>query len=63
MAVRPDMATFQILPVDKDGKIVWVVKTTHDDGTVDTSIRYETRAQAQAAADGWIYLDEDWARV
>jgi hypothetical protein len=57
------MATFQILPVDKDGEIGWVVKTTHDDGTVDTSIRYETQAKAQAAADSWINLDEDWAKV
>ena len=57
------MATFQILPSDQDAKIGWVVKTTHDDGTVDTSIRYETHTKAQAAADSWVHLDEDWAKV
>jgi hypothetical protein len=57
------MATFCIYLVDVDGKTGWVVRTTHDDGTVDTSIRYETRTQAQAAADSWTNLDEDWARV
>jgi hypothetical protein len=57
------MATFQILPADLNRKIAWVVKTTHDDGTVDTSIRYETHAKARAAADTWVFLDEDWARV
>jgi hypothetical protein len=58
------MATFEILPTNLDGKLAWVVKTTtHATGVVDTSIRYPTRAEAQAAADSWEHLDEDWAKV
>jgi hypothetical protein len=57
------MTTFRLSPADPNGKIGWVVKTIHDDGRVDTSIVYETRAKAQAAADSWTNLDEDWAKV
>jgi hypothetical protein len=61
--IRSAMTTFQILPVDLDPKGGWVVKTTHDDGKIDISIVYDTQAKAQAAADSWTYLDEDWAKV
>jgi hypothetical protein len=57
------MATFLVLAVDLDSSIGWVVKTTHDNGIIDTSIVYETRERAQAAADSWTHLDEDWAKV
>jgi hypothetical protein len=57
------MTTFKILPVDLDLKTHWVVKTTHDNGKIDTSIAYSTRDKAQTAADGWKHLDEDWAKV
>jgi hypothetical protein len=58
------MTIFRIFPADMDAATTgWVVKTTHDDGKVDTSIVYGTRAKAQAAADTWTYLDEDWAKV
>ena len=57
------MATFLVLAVHLDSSIGWVVKTTHDNGIIDTSIVYETRERAQAAADSWTHLDEDWAKV
>ena len=38
-------------------------KTTHDNGVAETSVIYETQAQAQSAADNWTHLDEDWAMI
>jgi hypothetical protein len=35
----------------------------YDNGVIDTSNVYPTRAKAQAAADTWTHLDEDWAKV
>lgn len=57
------MTTFKILPIELDRNTQWVVKTTHADGKIDTSIAYPTRDKAQTAADGWEHLDEDWAKV
>ena len=57
------MPSFRILPRNLDAKLGWVVETTHGSGIVETSIVYPTRAQAQVAADSWIHLDEDWAKV
>jgi hypothetical protein len=56
-------ATFRILPVNMDADLGWVVETTHGSGIVDTSIVYPAREKAQTAADSWIHLDEDWAKV
>jgi hypothetical protein len=57
------MCTFRILPRSPDADLGWVVETTHESGVVETSIVYQTQATAQKAADSWIHLDEDWARV
>jgi hypothetical protein len=57
------MPTFRILPVNLDADRGWIVKTTHESGVVDTSIVYATQMKAQAAADSWEHLDEDWAKV
>jgi hypothetical protein len=57
------MTRFNIVPADICSKAGWVVKTTHDSGVVDTSIVYASQAKAQAAADSWEHLDEDWNRV
>jgi hypothetical protein len=58
-----DMTAFLVLPIDQNANTGWVVKTTHGNGVVETSVVYETHAQAQRAVDGWIHLDEDWAKV
>jgi hypothetical protein len=57
------MTTFRIVPANLDSATGWVVKTKHDNGVIDTSIVYATREMAQAAADTWTHLDEDWAKV
>jgi hypothetical protein len=57
------MPTFQILPAAPVSDTGWVVRTKHDNGVIDTSVVYQTREKAQAAADTWTHLDEDWARV
>jgi hypothetical protein len=57
------MCIFRILPRSLDADLGWVVETTHESGIVETSIMYPTREKAQAAADSWIHLDEDWAKV
>jgi hypothetical protein len=57
------MSTFRILPANMDADLGWVVETTHASGIVETSIVYETREKAQKAADSWVHLDEDWAKV
>ena len=41
----------------------WIVETTHDNGLVETSVFLPSQAKAQAAADSWKYLDEDWAAI
>jgi len=58
-----DMTAFLVLPVELDADKGWVVKSTHKNGVIETSRVYESRLQAQTAADGWAYLDEDWAKV
>jgi hypothetical protein len=57
------MSTFRIIPINRDADLGWVVETTHASGIVETSIVYETREKAQKAADSWVHLDEDWAKV
>jgi hypothetical protein len=57
------MTTFRIVPVNLDSDTGWVVKTKHDNGVTETSVVYPTRETAQAAADTWTNLDEDWAKV
>jgi hypothetical protein len=57
------MTTFRILPVGRDADQGWVVESTHGTGIVETSVVLPTREKAQASADSWIHLDEDWARV
>jgi hypothetical protein len=57
------MCIFRILPLSRDVDLGWVVETTHGSGIVETSIVYPTQAKAQAAADSWVHLDEDWAKV
>jgi hypothetical protein len=57
------MCIFRILPLSLDADLGWVVETTHASGVVETSIIYETQEKAQKAADSWIHLDEDWAKV
>jgi hypothetical protein len=57
------MPIFRILPVDLDTKFGWVVETTHESGIVEKSIVLSSRAEAQAAADSWTHLDDDWAAV
>jgi hypothetical protein len=57
------MCIFRILPVSLDADLGWVVETTHPSGVVERSIVYKTEMQAQKAADSWIHLDEDWAKV
>jgi hypothetical protein len=55
--------TFRILPATPGAEDAWIVETTHDSGVVERSIVFASRAEAQAAADQWIYLDEDWAAI
>ena len=57
------MCTFRILPRSLDSDLGWIVETTHESGTVERSIVYSTREKAQKAADSWLHLDEDWAKV
>ena len=55
--------TFRILPVTPDPEDGWVVETTHESGVVERSVVFATQAEAQAAADSWQDLDEDWDAV
>jgi hypothetical protein len=57
------LAKFCIRRSDASSADGWVVETTHDNGAVDVSVVYGSQADAQRAADGWAYLDEDWAEV
>jgi hypothetical protein len=57
------MCTFRILPLSRDQDLGWVVETTHGSGVIDKSIVYSTQEKAQRAADSWVHLDEDWAKV
>jgi hypothetical protein len=57
------MQIFRILPVTHGVTNGWVVETTHENGVVETSVVFATREEAQAAADSWIHLDEDWAAI
>jgi hypothetical protein len=57
------MPTFRIIPINRDADLGWVVETTHESGIVEKSIVYRTQTEAQAAADSWEHLDEDWAKV
>jgi hypothetical protein len=60
----PDrMTIFRVVPSTSNIVPGWVVKTIHDNGSIDTSIVYDSPAKAQCAADGWTHLDEDWAKV
>ena len=55
--------TFRVLPVSLGAENGWVVETTHESGVVERSVVYATQAEAQAAADSWQDLDEDWEAV
>ncbi len=57
------MCTFRILPRCLDTDMGWIVETTYDSGVVERSIVYPTQEKAQKAADSWIHLEEDWAKV
>jgi sorbitol-specific phosphotransferase system component IIBC len=58
-----NLPTFRILPVASGPDDGWVVETTHDSGVVERSIVFASQEEAQAAADSWQHLDEDWAAV
>ena len=57
------MPGFRILPARREAKAGWVVETTHDSGRVEISIIMASKAEAEAAADRWIHLDEEWAAI
>jgi hypothetical protein len=57
------MPTFPVLPVLLGSESGWVVETTHESGVVERSVVFATQAEAQAAADSWQDLDEDWDAV
>jgi hypothetical protein len=57
------MPTFRILPVAPGAENGWIVETTHDSGVVERSVVFASQEEAQAAADRWLHLDEDWAGV
>jgi hypothetical protein len=57
------MPTFRILPVVPGAENGWIVETTHDSGIVERSVVFASQEEAQAAADRWLDLDEDWATV
>ena len=59
------MTVFSIEPARPGdaSKIGWVVKSTHENGLVETSVIYKTQILAETAADGWKYLEEDWDKV
>ncbi len=57
------MSTFRVLPVSLDADFGWIVETIHETGIIERSVVLASRAQAQAAADSWQYLDENWAAV
>jgi len=57
------MCIFRILPRSHDSDLGWIVETTHESGIVERSIVYSTQEKAQKAADSWVHLDEDWAKV
>ncbi len=57
------MCTFRILPRSLDADLGWIVESTHDSGIIERSITYPTQEKAQKAADSWVHLDEDWARI
>jgi hypothetical protein len=55
--------TFRILPATPGAEGAWIVETTHGSGIVERSIEFASRKKAEAAADQWTYLDEDWAAI
>jgi hypothetical protein len=57
------MPTFRVLPVPSGAQNGWLVETTHENGVVERSAVFATEAKAQAAADSWRDLDEDWDAV
>jgi hypothetical protein len=57
------MPIFRILPVAPAAENGWVVETTHDSGVAERSIVFASQKEAQAAADSWEDLDDDWAAV
>lgn len=57
------MPKFRILAAERAADRGWVVETTHSSGVVERSIAYPTKSKAQAAADSWVHLDEDWAKI
>jgi|HubBroStandDraft_5_1064220.scaffolds.fasta_scaffold2029055_2 hypothetical protein len=57
------LPTFRILPVGPGAQDGWIVETTHDGGVVERSVVFASQEEAQAAADSWLHLDEDWAAV
>ena len=57
------MPTFRILPAYADADLGWIVETTHESGMIETSVVLPSREKAQAAADSWAHLDEDWAAI
>lgn len=59
-----DLPIFVIEPVNpSDMSKGWVVKSTHRNGVVETSVVYKTETQAKAAAEKWTFLDEDWEKI
>jgi hypothetical protein len=57
------MPTFRVLPVSPGAENGWFVETTHEGGVVEKSVVLASQAVAQAAADSWQDLDEDWDAV
>lgn len=57
------MPGFRIMPAKREAKVGWNVEITHDSGRVETSIIMASKAEAEAAADRWVHLDEDWAGI
>jgi hypothetical protein len=54
---------FRILPVAPGPDNGWIVETTHAGGVVERSVVFASEEEAQAAADRWLHLDEDWAAI
>ena len=57
------MSTFRVLPASLAADAGWIVETVHENGVVEKSVVLTSRVEAQAAADSWEHLDEDWAAV
>jgi hypothetical protein len=57
------MSTFRIIPVSLTADRGWAIETTHDNGVIEKSAIFKTRAKAEAAVQRWRDLDEDWKDV